>query len=161
MYESEEEIAMPWVYNDAGYSGRTTRRGRFIPGNGVVRAIAIATERHYMDVYRELYQAQCDYVDRSRSRRVQDKGASIDDAGVWPDVSKKYLLDRGWIWVPIMQVGSGVTVHLNYEELPEEPKMIVRLSKALVTVIAGTIYDTHDPSREGTRAVYGYFHPGR
>ena len=157
MYESEEEIAMPWIYNDAGYSGRTTRRGRHIPGNGVVRAIAIATERNYWEVHTELYRRQCDYVNRSRSRRIQDKGASIDEVGVWPDVSKRYLFDLGWTWVPVMKVGSGVTMHLSYDELPDEPKLIVRLSKALVTVIAGTVYDIHDPSRDGSRAVYGFF----
>jgi hypothetical protein len=159
MYESEREVEMPWAYNDAGYSGRTTKRGRHIPGNGVVRAIAIATGQHYMHVHTELYRRQCDYVNRSRSERVQDLGASIDHAGVWPDVSKKYLLDHGWIWVPVMKVGSGVTVHLNYEEVPDLPLFIARVSKNLVTVINGVVQDVSDPSRTGTRALYGYFRP--
>jgi hypothetical protein len=159
MYESEDEVAMPWTYNDAGYSGRTTRRGRHIPGNGVVRAIAIATGQHYMHVHTELYRMQCDYVNRSRSQRVQDKGASIDAAGVWPYVSTKYLVDRGWTWVPVMRIGSGVTMHLSYEEVPDLPLFIARVSKNLVTVVHGVAQDVYDPSRTGTRALYGYFTP--
>jgi len=31
------------------------------------------------------------------------------------------------------------------------------LSRHLTTVIDGVIYDTYDPSREGTRCVYGYY----
>jgi hypothetical protein len=161
MYESEKarEVEMPWVYNDAGYAGRTTARGRQIHGNGVVRAIAIATGQRYMDVHIALYREQCEFVNRSRSQRVQDKGASIEAAGVWPEVSKKYLLDHGWEWVPVMKVGSGVTVHLSYEEVPDLPLFIARVSRNLVTVIHGVAQDISDPSRAGTRALYGYFAP--
>lgn len=160
MYESETEVAIPWKYNDAGNPGRRTKRGRLVVGNAVVRAIAIATEHPYWETYYALYAAQCEYVKRSRSKRVKDKGASIDYAGVWPDVSKQYLLDRGWIWVPIMEVGSGVTVHLTYEEIPDLPLFIARVSRSLVTVVNGVVQDIGDPSRDGTRALYGYFQPG-
>jgi hypothetical protein len=40
--------------------------------------------------------------------------------------------------------------------------IIVVLSGHLTAVIDGVIYDTHGPSRGGTRCVYGYYSkPGR
>lgn len=47
-------------------------------------------------------------------------------------------------------------MHLRDGELPEG-RLIVRVSGHLVAVINSVIHDTHDPSREGTRCVYGYF----
>jgi hypothetical protein len=34
---------------------------------------------------------------------------------------------------------------------------VVRVSKHLVAVVNGVIYDNHNPSRDGTRCVYGYY----
>jgi hypothetical protein len=157
--DDTEEVAIPWVHNDGGYAGRTTKRGRFIPGNGVVRAIAIATGGNYHDVNRELQNRQYEYVRGLRSGRIKEKGASINEVGVWPDVSKKYLLDNGWRWTPTMSIGSGTTMHLTYEEIPDRPLFIAKVSRGLVTVINGVVQDIGDPSREGTRAVYGYYWP--
>lgn len=47
-------------------------------------------------------------------------------------------------------------MHLRASELPAG-RLIVAVSKHLTCVIDGVIYDTHDPSRGGTRCVYGYF----
>jgi len=33
----------------------------------------------------------------------------------------------------------------------------VKVSKHLTAVIDGVMYDTHDPSRGGSRCVYGYY----
>ena len=68
----------------------------------------------------------------------------------------KYLKSLGWTWVPTMQVGQGVTHHLREGELPDG-RIICRLSKHLCCVIDGVIQDVFDPSRNGTRAVYGYW----
>jgi len=35
--------------------------------------------------------------------------------------------------------------------------LIVKVSKHLTTVIDGVLHDTHDPSRRGSRCVYGYY----
>jgi len=35
---------------------------------------------------------------------------------------------------------------------------VVACSKHYTAVIDGVIHDTHDPSRDGTRAVYGYYY---
>jgi len=62
----------------------------------------------------------------------------------------------GWQWPPTMLIGQGCKVHLRAEELPAG-RLVVSVSKHLVAVIDGVIQDTHDPSRNGTRCVYGYF----
>ena len=55
-----------------------------------------------------------------------------------------------------MAIGSGCKVHLRADELPSG-RLIVSVSKHLTAVIDGVIHDNHDPSRDGTRCVYGYF----
>lgn len=55
-----------------------------------------------------------------------------------------------------MKIGSGCKGHLRSEELPPG-RLIVSVSKHVVAVIDGIIHDTHDPSRDGTRCVYGYW----
>ena len=55
-----------------------------------------------------------------------------------------------------MQIGSGCTVHLRDGELPMG-RLLVSVSKHLVAVIDGVIHDLSDPSRNGTRCVYGFW----
>lgn len=55
-----------------------------------------------------------------------------------------------------MQIGQGCEVHLRADELPPG-RLIVSVSKHVTAVINGVIHDTHDPSRDGTRCVCGYF----
>jgi len=67
-----------------------------------------------------------------------------------------FMAELGWLWTPTMSIGSGTRVHLRADELPAG-RLIARCSKHYVAVIDGVIYDTADPSRGGTRAVYGYW----
>jgi hypothetical protein len=62
-------------------------------------------------------------------------------------------------WFPTTKIGDGCRVHLKAAELPRE-RLIVSCSKHTTAVIDGIIYDTYDPSRGGTRCVYGYFTKG-
>lgn len=62
----------------------------------------------------------------------------------------------GWKWIPRMQIGQGCTTHLRVGELPRG-RLVVTVSRHLAAVIDGIIRDTHNPSRGGTRCVYGYF----
>jgi hypothetical protein len=55
-----------------------------------------------------------------------------------------------------MATGQGCRVHLRADKLPGG-LLIVAVFKHLVVVIDGVIHDTFDPSRDGTRCVYGYF----
>ena len=55
-----------------------------------------------------------------------------------------------------MAIGQGCTVHLRADELPAG-RLVVRLSRHVCAVVDGTVHDNHDPRRNGTRCVYGYW----
>ena len=139
---------MRFEYNDggrtaAGYKGHT--------GDCVTRAIAIAAEQPYKEGYDALNE-----ISKSERTGRRKKKKSNARTGVYRYASDKYLKALGWEWTPTMQIGSGCQVHLRDEELPSG-RLIVSLSRHWSTVIDGVIHDTHDPSRDGTRCVYGYW----
>jgi hypothetical protein len=125
----------------AGYEGAT--------GDCVCRAISIATQKPYQEVYEKLFEGS------RQLKLLRERGHSPRN-GVMRKVYDKYLKSLGWVWTPTMQIGSGCKVHLKSDELPKET-IIVRLSKHLATVINGELHDTYDCSRNGTRCVYGYY----
>lgn len=137
-----------WVFDDggraaAGYRGQT--------GDCVCRAIAIATGMPYDEVY-GLVNEQA--ASERASKRRRDRSSAR--AGVHKPTSKRVIQSLGWKWTPTMQVGQGCKVHLRADELPAG-RLIVSVSRHLVAMIDGVIHDTHDPSRNGTRCVYGYW----
>lgn len=139
---------MKVIYDDggraaAGYKGTT--------GDCVCRAIAIATEKPYQEVY-DLINEYGKQERPSKRRR----GKSSARTGVYRCTVRKIMKDLGWEWTPTMLVGQGCKVHLKAEELPAG-RIVVSVSKHLVAVIDGVIHDTHDCSRGETRCVYGYF----
>lgn len=102
---------------------------------------------------------QPDFVQskRSVSAVIDLLQASVKFTGVYKATYRRYLADLGWCWVPTMQIGTGCTTHLRSDELPSSGRLIVCVSRHMTAVIDGVIRDTHDPSRDGTRCVYGYF----
>ena len=90
------------------------------------------------------------------AKKIKAKNLQSPRKGVFKKIYDAYLKEKGWVWVPTMQIGSGCTHHLKENELPSGT-IICRLSKHLVTVIDGVIHDTYDPSRGGKRCVYGYY----
>jgi hypothetical protein len=139
---------MAWVYDDggrvaAGYSARPT-------GDCVVRAIAIATQRPYAEVRARVAEFSPDEPERGSHRKATDYA----ERG-YEDLLREY----GWEWVPTMRIGQGCRVHLRADELPAG-RIIARLSKHLCAVVDGIIHDLSDPSRDGTRCVYGYYIKG-
>lgn len=143
---------MEWIYNDggrkaAGYRGEVD--------DCVVRSVAIVTGRPYKEIYNELkdimqfwqYRKQFTFATR------REKSPRF---GVSKKITKDYLYDLGFEWTPTMKIGTGCKVHLVADELPSG-KLIASVSKHLVAVIDGVIHDTFDPSRDGTRCVYGYW----
>jgi len=137
----------PYIHDDggrqqAGFKGST--------GDCVCRAIAIATAKPYAEVYDALNDTQ------AAMRQTKRVRGSSSRTGVARPVYEHYLRSLGWKFVPCMTIGSGCQVHLKSTELPSG-RIICRLSRHLCTVIDGVIHDTHDPSRDGTRCVYGYY----
>lgn len=127
----------------AGYKGVT--------GDCVVRAIAIASQLPYQEVY-DAMNIACSKEYRTKRRSSK----SSSRTGVYKATRKKFLADHGWKWIATMHIGSGCKVHLKASELPMG-RLIVSVSKHLTAVIDGVLHDTYDCSRNETRCVYGYY----
>lgn len=139
---------MQFVFNDggraaAGYKGSAS--------DCVTRSIAIVTGKPYQEIYDALNEAAT-----SERKGKRKRGISSARGGVYKQTYRKLLESLGLEWIPTMQIGSGCKVHLRDDELPMG-KLIVSTSRHLTAVIDGVIHDTHDPSRDGMRCVYGYF----
>lgn len=144
-----------WVYDDGGRA-RAGFRGD--ADDCVTRAVAIALQRPYRDVYDELRVALDDPRYRTRTTRTGRTVNRSPRTGIPPKLIRDYLTGLGWIWVPTMRVGAGTTVHLRADELPPG-RLIVRVSRHVCAVVDGIVHDTFDPSRDGSRCVYGYYRP--
>ena len=134
---------------DAGYKGRT--------GDCVTRAVAIAAELPYKQVYDRLADGNATQrvtkrIKKSRARaRTASKG--INTSRKW---FKDYMRSLGFKWVSTMGIGTGCKVHLKADELPKG-RVIARVTRHYCAVIDGVINDTYDPSRGETRCVYSYW----
>jgi len=126
--------------------GREAAGYRGTAGDCVARAIAIAAELDYGEVYDALAHFEGAIYGGPRSARNGVRRKSYDSL----------LEGLGWTWTPTMGIGTGCTVHLREDELPGG-RLIVRVSKHVTAVVDGVIHDTHNPCRGGTRCVYGYW----
>jgi len=141
-----------FVYNDggreaAGYKGTA--------GDCVCRAVAIAAELPYQEVYDRLAEGNATQRKSKRNKGKQSRSArnGIYTTRKW---FKDYMLELGFVWTPTMTIGSGCKVHLRADELPSG-RLVCNVSRHQVAIIDGVINDTYDCSREGTRCVYGYW----
>ena len=134
----------------AGYKGKA--------GDCVVRSIAIVTDLSYKKVYEDLYKANEEFRIKSKTKLAKSLKQKNDSprTGTHRVVLKKYLQKLGWEWTPTMFIGQGCKVHLKKDELPEGT-LIISCSKHITVVKNGTLHDTYDCSRNGTRCVYGYW----
>lgn len=129
---------MEFNYNDGG-------RSKYFKadhvGDCVCRAIAIATNKDYKEVY-----------DTIKKVTKENPRNGISKRGC-----KKICEHYGAKWVATMKIGSGCKVHLTEEEMPKKGRLVCSVSKHYTCIIDGVINDTYDPSRDGTRCVYGYW----
>lgn len=153
IYNSKSNLQ--FVLDDGG---REAAGFRGWTGDCVVRSIAIATEKPYSEVYDVLFAANKHYAANHHSKLANSIGHKSGSPrnGNNRKVFSEYLKSLGWKWIPTMKIGSGCTVHLRDADLPTG-RIIALVSKHLTCVIDHQIRDTHDPSRDGTRCVYGYF----
>lgn len=142
---------MDWVYDDGG---RATAGYKGTAGDCVCRAVAIATGISYRQVYEDINEL----AKRERTGK-RKRGISSARNGVYKGTIRKLMEGYGWTWHPTMKVGSGCTTHLRASELPSG-RLVVSVSKHLTAVVDGVCHDTYDPSRDGTRCVYGYWSQG-
>lgn len=139
---------MKYVYSDggrleAGYYGKA--------GDCATRSIAIVTGKPYQEVYDAI-----NSLAKLERRGKRKRGISNARIGVYKGTVHRYLASIGMKWIPTMLIGQGCKVHLKPTELPMG-KLVVCVSKHYTAVIDRVIHDTHDPSRNETRCVYGYY----
>lgn len=137
---------LPFVRHDggraaAGFEGKA--------GDCLCRAAAIASGRSYLEVY-ELINS---FGAKERTGK-RKRGKSSARTGVYNRTARKVMEALGFTWTPTMAIGSGCKIHMRPGELPEG-RLVVNLSRHFAAVIDGTVYDTYDPCREGTRCIYG------
>lgn len=137
-----------WTYDDGG---RTEAGYRGSTDDCVCRSIAIITGRPYQEIYDGINDlAKSEYKTKRRRKKSSAR------TGVYKPTTKRYLKSLGFVWTPTMGIGTGCTVHLCKDELPAG-RLIVKTSRHITAVIDGVVHDTHDPTRDGTRCVYGYW----
>jgi hypothetical protein len=127
---------------DAGFKGDA--------GDCVCRAVAIASGLSYAEVYKRLA------AGNSSQRGAKGPASARNGVNTTRKWFKDYMISLGFSWTATMGIGTGCKVHLRDDELPDG-RLVVALSGHYSTVINGTIHDTYDPSRGGTRCVYGYW----
>ncbi len=131
---------------EAGFKGQA--------GDCVCRSIAIASELPYIEVYKALSEGTgSQRASKRTGKRASSARNGINTKRKW---FKDYMTNIGFKWVATMQIGSGCTVHLRHDELPQG-RLVVAVSKHMTSVINGVLNDTYDCSRQGTRCVYGYW----
>lgn len=141
---------MKFKYNDggraaAGYKGET--------GDCVTRSIAIVTGLPYQGVYDVLSKGCRTQRLTRKSRYMKSASNGVITKRKW---FREYMESLGFQFVATMRIGSGCKTHLRSEELPKG-RLVVQCSRHCTAVIDGVINDTYDPSRDGTRCVYGYW----
>lgn len=154
-------LGVPFRYNDGGR--RAAGHSGDAPGDCAVRAIAIAFDLPYTDVYNELWRHMKRREAESRTRNRKHYFSGSPRSGVPKECIDDLMIEWGWEWRPLVTIGQKEKMHLRYDELPEAAltgSAIMNCSKHVVAVVRGVLHDTHDPCREGTRLVYGYWSSG-
>jgi hypothetical protein len=149
-----------WVKDDGGRqaSGIARAAGRKDgAGDCVVRAIAIATGKPYLEVHEAITVAKVGDVyagDREYTKRAKRRGgirAFDPDHGCSDEAYGPYLKSLGWSYT-----SSKGRVRLRADELPRG-RLMVQIRGHLVAVIDHVIYDTHDCGGAGRARVKGYW----
>lgn len=116
----------------------------------VVRAIAIAEQRPYIDVYDEL---------SALMKRDRRSSATSARNGVYDHVWMPYLRARGWKRVECFAPGSP-KLRMRTVDMPANATIICVMKGHLATVIDRRLHDTYDCSKGGERRVLSYWVKG-
>ncbi len=133
---------MKVVFNDGG---REAAGFKGHAGDCVTRAIAIAAELPYTEVYKKIALGNVSQRAGKRGKRTRSANHGVETDRKW---FKDYMRSLGFVWTPTMGIGTGCKVHLHDGELPDG-RLVVMVSKHACAVIDGVIHDTHDPQRDG------------
>lgn len=146
---------MKYVYDDGG---RAAAGFKGHAGDCVSRAVAIASGKPYAKVYAALAEGMgSQRITKRSKKRSASARNGVSVKRLW---FLDYMHDLGFEWTATMLIGQGCKVHLRDGELPMG-RLVVSVSKHWTAVIDGVNRDTYDPSRDGTRCVYGYWQKKR
>ena len=142
---------MHFVFNDGG---RSAAGYKGTAGDCVARAIAISADLDYQEVYSRLAEGNAS----QRATKHSGKRGKSARNGIYTQSKwfKDYMKELGFKWIPTMLIGQGCKTHLAPYELPKG-RLVVSVSRHYTAVIYGVVHDIYDPSRDGTRCVYGYW----
>lgn len=139
-------VTLPYKFDDGGRKAAGLEASM---DDCVCRAIAIAGRLPYLDVYAALAEGYASVGDRTYLYR---NGINVQLEWFYA-----YMQGQGFEWVSTLEPGSDCRVLLRKGELSERGRLVVQLSHHTTALIHGVIHDNHDPSRDGTRCVYGYW----
>ena len=132
---------MEYIYDDGG---RLAAGFRGKAGDCVVRAVAIALEEDYAEIYEAL---SIGMAGQRVTKQCNKRTSARDGVSVKRKWFKEFMAAHGFTWTPTMHIGTGCTVHLTDGELPQG-RLVVSLSKHYTSVINNVIRDIYDPRRE-------------
>ena len=131
---------MKYIYNDGG-------RSKYFKGKAndcVCRAISIASNRDYKEVYDSLKKAL---------------GTPRNGVFVQNKAFKDWMVANGFVWAPCSGIGVKTSVHFIEGELPKG-RLVCSVTKHYVAVVDNKVYDTWDSrynSFKEVRRIYGYW----
>lgn len=129
---------MKFVFNDGG---RAAAGWNEHSQDCVTRSIAVATRRPYKQVFTELL---------SRAPR-KSPILGVHTETKW---FRKYMTEAGWRWIELRR--RRKKTFMRADQLPRR-RLIVAVSRHYTAVINHAVHDDHDPTRNGTRHVHGYW----
>lgn len=131
---------MEYIYNDGG-------RSKYFKGKAndcVCRAISIASNRDYKEVYDSLKKAL---------------GTPRNGVFAQNKAFKDWMAANGFVWTPCSGIGVKTSVHFIEGELPKG-RLVCSVAKHYVAVVDDKVYDTWDSrynSFNEVRRIYGYW----
>ena len=131
---------MEYIYNDGG-------RSKYFKGKArdcVCRAISIASNRDYKEVYDSLKKAL---------------GTPRNGVFTTNKAFKNWMVANGFVWTPCSGIGVKTSVHFIEGELPKG-RLVCSVAKHYVAVVDNKVYDTWDSrynSFNEVRRIYGYW----
>ena len=131
---------MEYIYNDGG----TSKYFKGKAGDCVCRAISIASNRDYKEVYDSLKKAL---------------GTPRNGVFTKNKAFKDWMVANGFVWTPCSGIGVKTSVHFIEGELPKG-RLVCSVAKHYVAVVDDKVYDTWDSrynSFNEVRRIYGYW----
>ena len=131
---------MEYIYNDGG-------RSKYFKGKAedcVCRAISIASNKDYKEVYDSLKKAV---------------GTPRNGVFTTNKAFKDWMVANGFVWTPCSGIGVKTSVHFIEGELPKG-RLVCSVAKHYVAVVDDKVYDTWDSrynSFNEVRRIYGYW----